>query len=639
MKLNIIILFLVTLSHHAFTKPPADKDIINLLNKVQEQTKSNGAINSNCASCQIENKASPASSDSPQICNDLYSATCLSKDGKQKFLKKSPTDEEKILLEIKVKARNAVAVLMGHKNFDEQLKSYLKEEGIELTEPLNQLEWKKLKEETPAKNASDDKDKSKPKELFSLNEQCKSTKDAFPASYNFDHDLEKISATSSQIDLALKKYEDYQISFQAKDIPSFLNTINYKCDALNEATYYKPEDNVEISKKCKGIAQIKIKAIELFRIEGTENYKSLSEDFIRKNLLPEFKSPSDYYGYGENVKPEELSEEQKLEKSYDEKTNRLNEECSQLEMAVNNNASQIYKKLSKEIFLSKPAVEMVLDSYYNESNKAESEQLFKEIVKDMIDVAGQFIKDPVIKNKIDHDYNKLALQYLKLPELNQYKKNEKGILVLDQEKFNQESPANPDLFSIFSDESLSYFSTQNAFFVPNISMGETQFQESITLMPAFLKNIHENRLSILTILAHEAGHKIDLNMSNFSKYGLDKEYKTLLACYKDRTSIRLQHGQEGEVIADYLSSEVIARNLMRMNPELRREALMSSVKPFCSFDSKRMTIDCLEEHPEPILRMSGIFGANPNIRKAVGCNIESSKYKSCGIESINLPTN
>lgn len=250
------------------------------------------------------------------------------------------------------------------------------------------------------------------------------------------------------------------------------------------------------------------------------------------------------------------------------------------------------------------------------------------------------MKDPKKKSKIINDYDSLKLAWMEKPPESAYSK--KGnVLVLDEAKAppSQAQMFTIDAFFAFSDASLSFFTTINANYMPQVQLGKIRVAERVNMMPALIRLGEELPYSLLGIIAHEAGHKIGPEVAEINGYDLKGAYADLLACYKDKKSINLRKDQGDEAIADYISSEVLARQISRLPAEKRQDALITAMTDFCLFEALDSGINCRGVHPENSLRISGIFGANPNLRKAVGCQGDSPSFKSCGLKNISLPEN
>jgi hypothetical protein len=257
-------------------------------------------------------------------------------------------------------------------------------------------------------------------------------------------------------------------------------------------------------------------------------------------------------------------------------------------------------------------------------------------------MVSKFVKDPERRTEIMNGYDSLNLLWMENPPDGAYKKGPRGNLVLDDQKATPSyvRQFSDDLLNVFSDPDMSYFTTMNANYVPVLSMGRYNQKERVAMMPVFIQNMKDNPFVFQSVLAHEAGHKIGPLVSRINGYDLAPEYKDLLVCYKDNKSIKLEENQADETIADYISSEVMARQISKLPKEQKLPAFMSSMEAFCQFDAKMTNMNtamCKEAHPENSLRISGIYGANPNMRKAIGCEGDSPNFKSCGLKDIKLP--
>ena len=134
----------------------------------------------------------------------------------------------------------------------------------------------------------------------------------------------------------------------------------------------------------------------------------------------------------------------------------------------------------------------------------------------------------------------------------------------------------------------------------------------------------------MTVLAHEVGHKIGPEISKANGHDLRKDWASLVDCYKSSDSIRMTDGQEDETIADYISSEVIAKFLNNIEPAKRKDFLSKAIRPYCVFSSGFDT-SISEGHPESIYRVEGIFGASKSLRDAIGCTQPNPAYQTCSL--------
>jgi len=623
----------------ALAQAPSAKDVVDLFNETQQKMKALSGPDPSCFTCQFTMSPESSKTGQSKVCDDLFGASCLGTDGKSKYegrAKSLPQELNKSIIE----ARNKTAVLMGFKDFDDALKSKLKEAGLEIKEPLDADAWKNLKREGDSFSQGGDN----AKKLYSSVAQCDKDREELQAiQYYSMTDINQLTETAKKYDAFQAKYREQSINLYAKDIPNFIsNQIGSKCSSLkSNPSSYKPEENKEVIAACDKISQLKRQAVNLFRIEGTPQYKEQAEKFVRENLLPELK-----YSYSSTTTstptspPPEKTDVEKLRDTLQTASNSLSNYCYSYSSLVENAGNKVFQDFVGEVNTAKPTVDAVIDSFYSESKKKMATQMFQESRSDIQGIVSQFVKDPSKKTEIVDGYDRLKLFWMEKPADTAYKRNDKGILVLDEAKA---SPAyvrmfNDDVYGTFSDPSLSFFTTLNANYMPPVNMGKSSNAERVNMMPAFIKLSEKNPYAFLAVIAHEAGHKIGPEVSRINGYDLTPEYKDLLTCYKDSKSINLQSGQEDETIADYISSEVLARQISRLPAEKRQQALMSSMEDFCIFEDSDSGVNCKGSHPENSLRVAGIYGANPNLRKAVGCNADSPKFKSCGLSKISLPS-
>lgn len=607
-------------------KPGLIDYIENLKDIVKKVGDSND--NSTCLTCDDKNKAVQSQSRDDAFCEDLFSAACLTSDEKNKGDEKSKNNDAQYHYEIMDKTRNAVAKQMGFTNFEKLLKQKLQQEGLVLSKPLNQKEWESLK----GKREDSDTDQSgisESKKLFEIQEKCESDSNRLENSTTTN--------TESQIqtlDQQIQYFQEATINLLAKDIPSFYRNLESTCEILKRSpSYYKEEDNQLAAAKCKVLPKLKLEAIDLFRQEGSDDYIANVQKYVRENFLPDLvNNRESSSNHKDNVESDSL----RLNRILVKKRDNLADLCYKIDTASHRVATLTYEKTMKAIFLSKPAIDTMIDEYYSQDNVVAINALLENTKNDTKNLLEKMLSNPTLSQKIAKEYDNLKLELLSKPAAAVYSTGEKNLLVLDQEKSkNNESISDRiNLFDVFSDPSLSFFSMKNAYFAPTIAVGSTSRTEHMVIMPAFIKDIGSNSFGVQAVMAHELAHKIDPDVSRLYKNNLSVIHDSLMACYKDKTSIRMQIGQEGEVFSDYFSSEIVALNLQRLPSEIRKNALVGYMKPFCSFENEAMGLHCMEEHPETSLRVSGIFGANPNVRKAIGCNSEASKYKSCGLEVL-----
>jgi hypothetical protein len=102
----------------------------------------------------------------------------------------------------------------------------------------------------------------------------------------------------------------------------------------------------------------------------------------------------------------------------------------------------------------------------------------------------------------------------------------------------------------------------------------------------------------------------------------------------------MREDQAEEVLADYIAAEVIAKELAHLPADQRRSNLRALLRQYCASeeDIQRLhSVTYNDSHPDFMLRIDGIFGANSNLRQVVGCPDESPSYKTCSMKTVKPP--
>lgn len=583
-----------------------------------------------CLACGFNMSPESAKSGQANPCDDLFGASCVGTDGKSKYSGASKNLTAELSKPIR-EARNKTVQAMGYKDIDDAVKSKLKEAGIIVKEPPDQDTWKNLIGEGDGSWTSGVGSK-----LYASADQCdKDVKELQAIQYYSMTDVSALNEVASKYESFVSRYREQSVKFYAKDIPNFVsNHIGQKCSQLKlNSSNYKPEENQDIVKACENAGALKRKGVELFRAEGTADYDRLAEQFVRENLLPELKYS--YQTSSPTTPTPEKSDADKARERIQTLSSSISSYCYNYSSTVENAGKKVVEDFMKTISKSKTTVDTVIDSVYSKEKEKLANEIFQTARSDIQDLTKSFVKDPKKRGEILDGYDGLKLFWMKKPDDSAYIKDKSGMLVLDEGK----SVMNPadQTSSIFFDPNLSFFKTMNAFYTPSSSYGKMKTDEQVNMMPAFVSLLDKNPYAYLTVVAHEAGHKIGPMVSNINGYDLSSEYRELLACYKDNKSIKLEDNQGDETMSDYFSSEVLARQIHKLPEEQRKQAVMSAMQGYCMFDeSQEHSFSCKGNHPENSLRVSGIFGANPSIRKILGCSKDSPKFRTCGLKTSIL---
>ena len=525
---------------------------------------------------------------------------------------------ENEMKEIIKDARNKTAKALGYKDMDEAIKAKLKEEGLELAEESN-------------KDSNSGHQASTPARVYAVAQECnKEWGELTEDDYRNISDINQLKEIERKLDSFKEKYDERSVALHARDIPNFvMSAVGSKCQWFkSNPGMYKAEDNPELAKVCANLTEMRRKAIDLFRLEGSPEYREQAEKFVREYNVP---SPRANFGRSESEESEsQRSEADQIKNRILAKRSQYVTLCGEISHLYQSVGEKVVNEFLVETNRTKTTVDGLLNAIYHEKNKSRIDRVYEEIKGDIQEVTKHLVKDPAKRARVLDEYDRLKLTWYEKPPASDYKKNERGQLILgDELKGDTQRLAN-----YLSDPTLSFFTTLNAYYSPPMAIGEMKTEEFVEMMPVFINQIDKNTAGFVMTLAHELGHKIDPGVSKLVGYDLTDRYKDLLACYADPKSIKMQKGQEGEVVADAIAAEILAHQISKLPVEQRRQALVASVANFCYIsgtNENQNILSCKGQHPEPSLRISGIFGANPNLRKAVGCEDESSKYKSCGL--------
>jgi hypothetical protein len=571
-------------------------------------------------------------------CADLFDAACLNEKGQlfQQGVEQKTSDEIKKTI---AESRDKAAKSLGYDDYDAGIKKVLKENDIELIGQIDQENFEKLK----GIGINTETEISSPENLFTVSAQCKSDSAKFKDmdnNFTKKKNKEKALKIFNELESFEQRHKKQTIKFHAKNISSYVNDVllaNCRSfDSLIEKQKNKDKSedaeeqkvdylalNPQWAKICNNRRQIKREAIDLFRAEGEDDYKVRAEKFVEDNWIPTFETENPPKSNGG------VSQSDLMLHKIDGKLSHVSEVCEELNGAVIRAAQKVIFEYTEKVTQSKAMVESLITSVYTDERKKTASEIFntaRDIAKDIV---NEIVQDGQKKNTLLEDYDRFKLNWLERPSDSAYLEKE-GQKYLDLENYE----TNDEIRSAFAEPSLPKFNTINAHYEPSTLIGRTQSDSNVHLYPGTLVAFGSNPFAISQAIAHEVGHKLGTEISRVNRTPMKEEFKYLLACYKDPKSIKLLDKQEDEVIADYVSAEILARQLAALPKEKRRSTLLNSMQLLCSADDHTFidnSFDCASEHPEPYLRISGIIGANPNLRETIGCSGSAKKFKTCGL--------
>jgi hypothetical protein len=629
MKFPYLLFFLIPIVGLAQTSSP--EKAVKLLSEVQDTVTHLAPTEVTCCLCQSHISEEAKTPGLGLACEDLFGVACLNPDGTSKFKNGSQILKAKITHALD-EARDKSAKVLGFESFDDGLKKKLKEAGLGTALPMDEESWMGLKQEGKSKHSYGFGPK-----LFSVAKDCEEQiKPLQDSSYVSLTDIPKLREFKSNTEKFFTTFNEKKIAMNSLDIPNFIDDITGQCKDFETSNNQTPELNPEATKICKDKALLKEEAVRLFRLEGTPEYKKEAELFVRAHFIPPLRSkPPSFISAPEGSTPE-LIERYEMIKSISSELGSVYSYCYGIGMTSEKAGTRIFEDFANSVNRSKPTVDGIIDSLYGDDKKKRATEILRSAKADIVEIVGQFVKDEKKKKAIVEGYGSLDLLWMTKPKDTFYKKNAQGVMELDLSQ-GDGNPFNEASLAVFADPSLSYFTQVNADYLPTMTIGAVTSPERVNMLPSFLVTLENSPYDFLTVVAHEAGHKIGPAISKLNGYDLGSEYADLLNCYKDKKSIRLQNGQEDETLADYISSEVLARQISRMPVEQRSGAVLTAMKDFCLFDEEEEGSSSFKAtHPSNRLRVGGIYGGNPHLRKILGCEADSSKFKTCGIEGLSL---
>lgn len=386
---------------------------------------------------------------------------------------------------------------------------------------------------------------------------------------------------------------------------------------------FPKEQNSKAYEVCNNLKKIESEAIQLYRKEGTPEYDQLAKAFVDRYHVQKLQV----------AKKEDMPANQKLVADIEFTKGFLGFLCNKLNGALKNSSQKLVQNYYEKLAKSKPVVESLIDNTYS----PERHQLLKAMATSakshLKSIVSENFKDQSLAKKITNSYDNVEFLWMSKPAAHMYKK-EGGLDVLDEYKV----PVNSETTAFFNQD-LDYFSEMNAVYKTSDSVGLQKNPNRVALNPAMIRMSDFNPFTVYFVLSHEMGHHMSPGIASVNGMDTRKELSGLFKCLSGRDSVRLTPKQWSEATADYFAAEVLAKELAMMPQEKRKSALKASMEFLClanqDADGQLHQLFCREAHPANPFRASGIVGANPRLRKTIGCDGESPNYKGCAINPDN----
>lgn len=523
-----------------------------------------------------------------RACEDLHEAACLDENGKGRY--EGRMDQITKDIEEKLKAkRDEVAKELYGEDFNTAARKMFKEAGLEFNSDVDDYDLYLFL--------------SAPDRFYDIPSLLSASKTCQEKFVDEEFD----SKTPDQKIAAIKKMNEEAKKLAAKNknqTPYYLEEIlNLKSSTCR---FEKDEPD------CKNMAAIKREALLLSREKNDPRY------------IQKFNAFYDKYFKFQEVTVE--NNEESIKSAYEKVVALGAKQCEQTDTVMGAEARAKANEFLSKIQFSKPFVEFTLNEFYSKKRHEQVSKLFNFAKEAMIENLRGHVSDPERMKKIEESYSNLKLHWLTPPGADQYEKDGKvSVLKVSDEL----TLADNTIYHAFADPGLRYFTEFNANYMTSQAFGDVKTDSRVDMQPAMLTLLDANPLAFLEVLGHEVAHKVGPSVSRWNGFDLNQDHKDLLACYADQKSIGLMPNQGDEVMSDYFSSQIIARYLETLPKEKRLDAVIQSVESYCLFEDTHMPT-MSDAHPDAYMRISGILGANPKIRSLIGCEKESSKFKSCG---------
>ncbi|MCO5113629.1 MAG: hypothetical protein M9899_05595 [Bdellovibrionaceae bacterium] len=578
-----------------------------------------------CFLCQFP-PAKFSDANNQKACTDLYGSICTPDNP---YLKAAEKQEDQSSETIN-QNRDKAAQTLGYKNFDDGLKKRLQEAGIKINPNIDPEAWAEARNLllSPSGSVSDERQQGSQLaemagSLFADSTECNPNPPDSPAS------RARLNRLRQQVRTDYAQKRKTLIQYYKNNIPDFLeNELSSRCAMLSMRSATESNKNPEWTKICNDFTRIRREAIMLYRTEGTPGYEEKALAFVTKNFpttpfYTHLPTDEEATSSGGSLGLETISQELTLTM-----------QCQSYNTAIATSAKKIATNYASDVQRTRTHVESTISSVYSERRKKVADESLNLLRADIQSLVPQLTNDRAKQSKIIEQYNKLELFWLKNPNASAYSRNAQGVDSLSPTAHRGGEPDPSDASSLFSDPSLSFFTHKNAYYNPSSTQGAKSSPEQVNIFPGFLSLLDSNPYAFSGILAHELGHKIGPEISQINAHDMKPEFSELLACYKGRDSIRMQKNQEDEVIADFVSSEVMAHQISKLPKAQQRSAVMAMASTFC--DEPHQGIDCKAEHPEGVFRVNGILASNPKIAQVMGCGTSQTNFKQCGIKDLSL---
>jgi len=386
-----------------------------------------------------------------------------------------------------------------------------------------------------------------------------------------------------------------------------------------------------------GIYSIRRKILEIHR--NTDPAKAIrsKSKFVNDNfefLLLLRRLDFQVNGMPVTVNKEEIAVQEKLEMDANSAFELARQDCVDLSKTHSAAVKEEYRKFFRRLAGSRPFVEYISDTAYSADNKQSVSAIFKKahagvtyfVTKELGRMRG--LKWTRKLSRMKRELKRLSLTWNQKPPARYYKAS--GTLGIETLDFDA-VPEHDGFANSFQDHALTHFRNINAYYAPMTQTGAFRQNETVSIMPVLFPMAAKNPYALLMIMAHEIGHKFGLRTSGMNGYDLSGHYGKLVSCLMGAGSIRINNKQADEAIADWIAAKVVGSVLMSLPAGERKNAALKLSGFFCETEGSgflQYSPFLKASHPDAVLRVNGIFGANSDVRRALGC-AHPGMYKEC----------
>lgn len=394
---------------------------------------------------------------------------------------------------------------------------------------------------------------------------------------------DNLRTSTSRAEFRMEEHIESFVKAYAAHLPSFVEGMGTFCQSMS-----CPMTPIELRRA----------AVDIYRLQGTPEYLGKARE-----LTGQFRDI--------------------LQRYYESAPGSI---CNDLNQQLTAATASIIRGFTDTVSASRHTIESILGEYYTSERRARAQAIFEAARSDVKDFVAVLGADAPTRAQVLEQYDNMRIHWREAPSESEYTPHQ-GLQVYDPGAFNPD-----DVYGF----GLTFFTSKNATYSPGMTIGVSEHTESIDIHPVMLLEMDENPFLLLQVMAHELGHKLGPQVSRLNGHDLSPKWEELLQCFRGAGSIRMMESQKEEVISDYIAAEVMARHLAQLPKEQRLGALAAASQYSCQAEGGLPRLNHVGSHPDDYLRLSGIYGANPSLRRVLSCEKDSTKFKSCGLEDSLL---